>query len=272
MSGGGVSGAGRGARPMLVSPLAGRRAVVTGGSRGTGRAVAAALVAAGAEVVLVGRNVGPLRDAAEALGGTYHVADLGSRDDASALATVLAGTSPGFDVLVNNAGLAESAPLARTTDDLWDRTFALDVTAPFLLTRALVPGFVQRGFGRVVNIASNAGLTGYAYTSAYTAAKHALVGLTRAVALEVAGAGDVTANAICPGFLDTEMTGATIARIREKTGRSDAEARASLTKLNPQNRLIDPAEVAHAVVFLCSPLARGINGQALPLDGGQVMK
>ena len=258
--------------PIAVTPLAGRRAVITGGGRGAGRAIATALVQAGAEVVLVGRQEAALREAATALGGTYHVADLGSRDALGALALVLAATSPGFDILVNNAGLAESAPLARTTDDAWDRTLALDVTAPFVLTRALVPGFVKRGFGRVVNIASNAGLTGYAYTSAYTAAKHALVGLTRAVAMEVAGAGDVTVNALCPGFLDTEMTAASIARIREKTQRTDEEARASLTKLSPQNRLIDPAELAHAVAFLCSPLARAINGQALPLDGGQVMK
>jgi 3-hydroxybutyrate dehydrogenase len=135
-----------------------------------------------------------------------------------------------------------------------------------------VPRFVSRGFGRVINIASNAGLTGYAYTSAYTAAKHALVGLTRAVAMEVATRGDVTVNALCPGFLDTEMTQASIQRIVEKTHRSAEEARDSLARSSPQRRLIAPAEVAHAVVFLCSPLARGIHGQALPIDGGQVMK
>lgn len=260
------------AQSVSLGSLAGRRALITGGSRGTGRAIAEALSAAGAEVMIVGRQEATLRAAAEALGGTFHVADLGSREAVGALATLLETTAPPFDVLVNNAGLAESASLARTSDDLWDRTFALDVTAPFLLTRAVVPGFVKRGFGRVINVASNAGLTGYAYTSAYTAAKHALVGLTRAVAMEVAGAGDVTVNALCPGFLDTEMTAASIARICELTKRTAEEARAGLARLSPQNRLINPLEVAHAVVFLCSPLARAVNGQALALDGGQVMK
>jgi 3-hydroxybutyrate dehydrogenase len=251
-------------------PLRGRRAVVTGGGRGAGLVIAQALVAAGAHVSIVGRTKATLEAAARDLDGDYHQLDLGDRVATTAFAEQLRQTD--FDILVNNAGLAESAPLEKTSDEMWDRTLALDVTAAFLLMRAAVPRFVSRGFGRVINIASNAGLTGYAYTSAYTAAKHALVGLTRAVAMEVATRGDVTVNALCPGFLDTEMTQASIQRIVEKTHRSAEEARDSLARSSPQRRLIAPAEVAHAVVFLCSPLARGIHGQALPIDGGQVMK
>lgn len=252
--------------------LRGRRAVVTGGSRGAGLAIAKALRAAGATVSIVGRTEATLQAAARDLDGDYHVVDLADRGATTAFAERLRTGAIEVDLLVNNAGLAESAPLDSTTDDLWDRTLALDVTAAFLLMRATIPRLVSRGFGRVINIASNAGLTGYAYTSAYTAAKHALVGLTRAVAMEVAHRGDVTVNALCPGFLDTEMTDASVRRIVEKTNRSEQEARDSLARLSPQRRLIPPAEVAHAVVFLCSPLARSIHGQALPLDGGQVMK
>lgn len=250
--------------------LSGLRAVVTGASRGVGRAVARRLAELGARVVIVGRDLASLDLLAREIGASSRRADLCDRAETLALGAALA--EDGTDLLVNNAGLSDSAPLERTTDDLWDRTFALDVTAPFLLSRALVPRMVQRGFGRVINIASNAGLTGYAYTSAYGSAKHALVGLTRALAAEVARAGDVTVNAICPGFVDTDMTRASVSRIVEKTGRSEAEAKSALEKMNPQNRLVTVEEVAHLVGFLASPLARGVNGQAIPLDGGQVMK
>ena len=172
------------------------------------------------------------------------------------------------DVLVNNAGLAESVPFERTTDAVWERAMALNVTAPFRLCRRLVPAMAARGWGRVVNVASNAGLRGYAYTAAYCASKHALVGLTRAVAVEYARSG-VTVNAVCPGFVDTDMAARSVERIASSTKRTHDQARAALEALSPQKRLMTVDEVAHAVWSLIPHEARGIHGQAIALDGGQ---
>jgi NAD(P)-dependent dehydrogenase (short-subunit alcohol dehydrogenase family) len=176
-----------------------------------------------------------------------------------------------IDILVNNAGMAESASLERTTDAIWDRVMELDATAPFRVTRALVPAMVKAGWGRVVNIASNAGVSGYGYTAAYCAAKHAMVGMTRALAIDLGRTG-VTINALCPGWVDTALAGEAVARIADKTKKSLADARAVLEAMSPQRRMIQPDEVAHAAVMLCAEAARGIHGQTIVIDGGAVLK
>ena len=175
-----------------------------------------------------------------------------------------------IDVLVSNAGVAMSAPLHKTSDADWARTIGVNLTAGFLLTRRVVPGMVQRGRGRVIYVASNAGLSGYSYTSAYCASKHGIVGLMRALAVENARSG-VTFNAICPGFVETDIVRETIATIQKTTGRDADAARRALEKMNPQGRLIQVDEVVHAVMALVEEGARGINGQAITIDGGQVM-
>ncbi len=250
--------------------LTGKRALVTGGGRGIGLAVARALAALGAEVMISGRSRVHLDEAAAAIGATTQVCDLSDRAATDAMVAAIA-TRGRIDILVNNAGIAESAPLAAIDDAMWDRILELDATAPFRLTRALVPAMVAAGWGRVITIASNAGLTGYGYSAAYCAAKHAVIGLTRALAVDLGRTG-VTINAVCPGWVDTDMAAEAVARIASKTGRDLDAARAALTGMSPQRRLIAPAEVAHTVTMLCSDDARGIHGQALVIDGGQVMK
>ena len=250
--------------------LQGKRALVTGGGRGIGAAVARALAARGAHVIVSGRARGPLEEVAGEIRGAAVVCDLGDRAATDAMvADVTAGGR--IDILVNNAGIAESAPLGDIDDAMWDRIMELDATAPFRLTRALVPAMVRAGWGRVITIASNAGLTGYGYSAAYCAAKHAVVGLTRALAIDLGRTG-VTINAVCPGWVDTDMAAEAVARIAGKTGRDEAAARSALTSMTPQRRLIAPAEVAHAVTMLCSDDARGIHGQTIVIDGGQVLK
>jgi NAD(P)-dependent dehydrogenase (short-subunit alcohol dehydrogenase family) len=172
-------------------------------------------------------------------------------------------------VLVNNAGAAESAPLVRTSLDLFRRLLDVNLIGTFLCSRAALPGMLEAGFGRVVNVASIAGLKGAAYVSAYCAAKHGVVGLTRALALETAARG-ITVNAVCPGYTDTDMVRSAIANIVEKTGRSAAEAYAELVMKNPQGRLVQPEEVAATVLWLCSPGAEAITGQAIAIAGGEV--
>jgi NAD(P)-dependent dehydrogenase (short-subunit alcohol dehydrogenase family) len=172
-----------------------------------------------------------------------------------------------IDVLVNNAGIASGAPLARTTLEEWRSHLDVNATGAFLCTRAVVGGMIERGDGRIVTVASVAGLYGVRYTAAYTASKHAAVGLMRATAAEVAGTG-VTANAVCPAYVDTAMTERTVANIVEKTSRTAEEAQAEIEKMTPLGRLLEPNEVAAAVVFLASPEAASINGQAIVLDGG----
>lgn len=247
--------------------LRGRRALVTGGGRGIGRAVALRLAEEGAHVLVAGRTAAEIEETAAAAGGTAVPLDVKDRAAIAGLHERIGAV----DVLVNNAGIAGSAPFDRTSDELWDDMLAVNVTSAFLLCRALVPAMVKAGWGRVVNIASNAGLSGYSYTTAYCASKHAMVGLTRALASEIAKSG-VTVNAVCPGWVATKMTDDAVLRIAKKTGRSEAEARRSLESMSPQGRLVEPDEVAHAVATLCADGARGIHGQTIVVDGGQVMK
>jgi len=255
--------------------LEGRRALVTGASRGIGRAIALAVADAGADVVLVARSEEPLREAAAtvALTGRRVVAipcDVSDPASVERMAAEASAQLGAIEILINNAGLGESHKFLDHPDALWHRMLALNLTSVYLVTKAFVPGMVARKWGRIINVASTAARTGTRYTAAYGAAKHGVLGLTRALAAELGGEG-ITANAICPGFVDTPMTEESIARIVERTGRSPEEARRALTDMSPQRRLIRPDEVATLAVQLASDQAAGINGQAINVDGGALM-
>jgi NAD(P)-dependent dehydrogenase (short-subunit alcohol dehydrogenase family) len=238
-----------------------RTVVVTGGSRGIGRAVAARFAAAGDEVVALGRDAAALAEVA-ADGMRTAVCDV---TDEAQVEAAFAGLE--VDVLVNNAGVAESAPLHRTTLESWRRQLEVNATGAFLCTRAVIDGMRRRGRGTIVTVASTAGRAGTPYTAGYAASKHAAVGLMRVAAAELAGSG-ATANAVCPTFADTDMTRESAARIAERTGRSERESAEALAAASPLGRLLEPGEVAAAVVWLASPEAAAINGQTLVLDGG----
>lgn len=255
--------------------LTGRHALVTGAGSGIGAAIARALVRAGAHVSLAGRREEPLKSLAGELGAEQTAVVSGfDVTDPLAISKGLKVARDVFgpvNILINNAGEAPSAPFDKTSLDLWNRVLAVDLTGVFQVTQAVLGDIKAFGEGgRIVNIASTAGLTGYAYVSAYCAAKHGVVGLTRALALELARKG-VTVNAICPGFTDTPIIEQAIVAISEKTGRSREEALAEFTKANPQGRLIRPAEVAETVLWLVSPGAASITGQAIAISGGEVM-
>lgn len=250
-----------------MTQLRGKTALVTGGGRGIGAAIARALAAEGVAVAISGRTQADLDEVAAEIKGRAIVCDLSDRAATDALATAVGAV----DILVNNAGVAESAPLADTDDAMWDRIMELNATAPFRLTRALAPAMVAAKWGRIITIASNAGLTGYGYTAAYCAAKHAVVGMTRSLAVDLGRTG-VTINAVCPGWVATRMADEAIARIAAKTGRDLKAARGALESMSPQRRLIETDEVAHAVLSLCAHGARGIHGQTVVLDGGAVLK
>lgn len=251
-----------------METLAGKHAVVTGASRGIGLAIAGALQAQGARVTLMARDAAALQAAAASLGGAtgWQAIDVA---DAASVAAAFEGAGR-VDVLVNNAGQASSAPFMKTDEALWRRMLDVNLGGAYHCIQAALPGMLDAGWGRIVNVASTAGLTGYRYVAAYCAAKHGLVGLTRALALELAAKG-VTVNAVCPGYTETDIVQEAVANIVRKTGRSEEQARAELAAGNPQGRLVRPEEVAHAVAMLCLPAAAAMNGQAIAVAGGEVM-
>ncbi|MDQ1078782.1 SDR family NAD(P)-dependent oxidoreductase [Pseudoroseomonas cervicalis] len=243
--------------------MAESRALVTGGGSGIGAAIAAALTAAGHEVTILGRRAERL-EAVRRAGHAAHALVADITEDAW-LQVALEGQAP-FPILVNAAGAAESAPFLKSDAALWERMLRVNLLGAAAISRAVLPGMLAAGHGRIIHIASTAALKGYPYVTAYTAAKHGLLGLVRALALEVAGKG-VTVNAICPGFTETEIVTESVARIMARTGRDEAAARAELTRHNPQGRLVRPEEVAEAVLYLIG--AGAVNGQALAVDGGE---
>jgi NAD(P)-dependent dehydrogenase (short-subunit alcohol dehydrogenase family) len=244
--------------------------LVTGGGRGIGRAIAAALTAAGAVVTVAGRTEATLTEAVRAGDAAAFLAvdvtDAEAVEDRIRQASASRGP---IDLLIANAGGADSAPFAKTTPDQFRRMFDLNVMGVVHPSQAVLGGMISRGFGRIVAIASTAGLKGYGYVSAYCAAKHAAVGLVRALAVETAASG-VTVNAVCPGYTDTDLVRDSIQRIAAKTGRSPDDALATMVKDNPMRRLVTPQEVAAAVLYLCSPDASAVTGTTLVVAGGEL--
>jgi 3-hydroxybutyrate dehydrogenase len=253
--------------------LKGRGAVITGGGRGIGKAVARYLAEAGASVVVSARSTNQIEEVAEELRAHGHAAhaitcDVSDEASVQAMAAEAVDQLGTVDILVNNAGIAPSNPVKRVTLEEWNRVMGVNVTGTFLCTRAFLPGMIEREWGRVINVASVAGLRGSRYISTYCASKHAQVGFTRAVADEVAHKG-VTVNAICPGYVDTPMTEYSVRQITEKASVSPAEALEHILATSPQKRLIRPEEIAAVALMLCGKDGEGISGQAIAIDQGQ---
>lgn len=255
--------------------LAGRRALVTGASRGIGRTIALTLAEAGADVAVTARTLPDLEQVAA------EVRDLGRRglavpcdvtdpEQVAWMAVEVVEGLGGVDILVNNAGAAGSHKFLGHPDDLWHRMLSINLTSVYYVTKAFVPTMIEQRSGRIINIASIASKAGGRYIAAYTASKHGVLGLTRALALELVPY-NITVNAVCPGYVDTPMTQANIANMVALTGRTEAEVRQTLEKMTPQNRLFQPEEVAAVVRFLAQDITKGITGQAINVDGGAVM-
>ena len=260
-----------------MKELEGKLAVVTGGGRGIGRAIARAFAREGAQIALCSRTAEEAARVAQEIRDEFRVdvmndvCDVSDAEDVRAffLATFNA-FDRGADILVNNAGVAESAPLVKTADELWRRHLDINLSGTFYCMRAALPAMIERGWGRVINIASIAGKTGAPYIAAYAASKHGVLGLTRSAAVEVATKG-VTVNAICPGYVETDMTERAVSNITARTGKSADEARAVLEQMSPQQRLVTSEEVAALALLLAGHEGRGINGQAINVDGGSVL-
>jgi NAD(P)-dependent dehydrogenase (short-subunit alcohol dehydrogenase family) len=258
--------------------LAGRTALITGAGRGIGRAIAFAFAREGASLALCSRTAGEVNRVADEIRREFKVNVMSDVCDVSDpgdvkeffLAAYNALGDRGPDILVNNAGVADSSKFTETSDEFWRRHLDINLTGTFYCMRAALPPMVERGWGRVINVASVAGKTGAPYVAAYTASKHGVLGLTRSVALEVARTG-VTVNAVCPGYVDTDMTARAVENIRAKTGRPEADALEAIKRMSPQHRLVTPEEVAALALLLASHEGRGINGQAINVDGGTVM-
>jgi 3-hydroxybutyrate dehydrogenase len=251
--------------------LNGKSALITGGGRGIGRAIALEFARNGARVAVAARTAEQVEQVAAEIGGDA-VALVCDVSDPQSVARMFSRLREDFgnpDILVNNAGIAESATLVNTTDELWHRHLAINLSGTFYCTRAALPAMLKRGWGRVINVASIAGKSGAPYIAAYSASKHGVLGLTRSAALELATTG-VTVNAICPGYVDTDMVTRGVDQITAKTGRTADEALDSLKKMSPQNRLVTPEEVAAIALLLASDAGRGINGQGINVDGGSV--
>ena len=251
-----------------MTAFEGRHAVVTGGGSGIGAAIAEALAGAGSRVTLIGRNEQKLAARATKLGAGYEVADVTDRSQVAGAFAAATDSAGAVDILINNAGAAEAAPFGKMDDELWDRMLAVNLGGVYNCCKAALGSMLETESGRVVNIASTAAMKGYAYVAAYCAAKHGVLGLTRALALEYAQKG-ITVNAVCPGYTNTELIERTLDNIVAATGRTRDEALAELVKANPQGRLVEASEVADTVLWICRQSS--INGQAIAVAGGEVM-
>ncbi len=255
--------------------LAGRRAVVTGAGRGIGRSIALALAQAGADVAVTARTHSEIEQLAAEIRamGRQSLAvpcDVTDSEQVKHMASRLIEGLGGVDTLVNNAGNAGSHKFLNHPDELWQRMLSVNLTSVYYVTKAFVPRLIEQRWGRIITIASMASRVGGSYIAAYTAAKHGVLGLTRALAVELLPY-NITVNAICPGYVNTPMTDASISNIAARTGMSEAQAREALEKTSPQKRLFEPEEIAAVAVFLAQDINKGITGQAINIDGGGVM-